>query len=271
MIVGILNGYYRSGTTIWMRIVAESNPHLATLSEPTSPIVVDQIRTIGFDGVEPLHGFKLFQGYGKLIGPVWEEYKKRWKEVFSKYKVMRGIMTSWRDVKYLLEPFHACEQPIFIKSTQLHLFLKNIEDEFQTKCLHLKRDLADCIAAHLAQHVLKNENEAKNILTSPQRPTMFFVDCVHENLKEYFNIDYGAKNVLEKLICNISVCNKVAEMSGVKTVNFESFDEVRKAIIRHLGLHIHLHKLYLFDFSKVHIAPIWLRKLVWENEKKFKF
>jgi len=262
MIVGVLNGYYRSGTTIWQRLIEESNPHIAVLCEPTSPVVVQQIKQIGFDGLEPLHGFKIFKGYGKLDKDVFDEYVRRWKDVFSRYKVMRGIMTDWGDVTYLLMPFYECKQPIFIKSTQLHLHLNKIEALFGTKCLHIKRNLADNIAAHLKPHVLANEAKAKSVLYSTQMPTMFFVDSVYENLKENFKINYPAKTVLEKLICNINICTKIAEESGVKTVKFENFDEVRNAIIQHFELYTHLHKLCLFDFSKVYIAPTWLRKLV---------
>lgn len=270
MIAGILNGYYRSGTTIWMRIIAESNPYMPVLCEPTSPVVVEQIKSTGFDGMEPLHRFKVFEGYGKLIGSVWEEYKKRWKEVFSKYKIMRGIMTSWEDVRYLLEPFHECEQHIFIKSTQLHLFLKEIETYFGTKCLHLQRDLADTIASHLQLHLLADEAGARQVLFSKQKPTMFFVDCIFENLKEFFGESIKAENVLQKLIYNITKCNSYAKQQGVKIVNFENFDEVKRGIIQHLKLHIDMNKLHLFDPLKVRIAPNWLRNLVEEESKKMK-
>lgn len=270
MIVGVLNGYYRSGTTIWMRIIAESNPSIAALSEPTSPIVVEQIRNIGFNGIEPLHGFQVFQGYKKLPEQVFEEYKKRWNEVFSKYKVTRGIMTSWDDVRYLLEPFDRTNIPVFIKSTQLHFFLKDIERYFNTKCLHLRRDIADCIAGHLAPHVLANREEAYRILMSAQRPAMFYLDWVYENLKEFFKMEYEHKNVLEKLIYNIKACNKFVANSKIRVVDFENFEGVKKAIIQHLRLHIHLYKLNLFDHSKVRIAPEWLRKLVNEVGRRIK-
>ncbi len=264
VLVGILNGYYRSGTTIWMKIIHDSNPGIAVLSEPTSPVVVDQIKAKGFTGIEPLHGWAIFIGYSKLREETFKEYCKRWKEVMGKYSTMRGIMTSWDDVKYLLEPFIECPERVFIKSNQLHLFLHRIERELGIPCLHIQRNLADNVAGHLTPEALKNKIKASEVLSAMQKPTMFFVDHVYNNLVEKLGIDFDAKVVLDKLVLSILICNKFVDSKNVTIAHFESIDDVYKKIIRKFGLHIHLHKLNQFDFSRVYIAPSWLR--TWVNE-----
>lgn len=258
VLLGILNGYYRSGTTIWMRIIDESNPNIAVLSEPTSPVVVEQIESKGFNGIESLHGWNIFRGYGKLRKETFYEYCRRWREIKSKYKTLRGIMTSWDDVKYLLEPFINCSEKVLIKSNQLHFFLHRIEKELGVPCLHLERNLADNVAGHLSIGCLMAKSKANEIFNAKEADSTFFVDSVYNNIKEMLNFDFEVERVIDKLIVNITICNRFAEIKNVTIASFEKFNDVYTKIVRKFNIHIRKHKLNLLEPSKVYIAPAWL-------------
>jgi len=219
MIVGVLNGYYRSGTTIWQRIIKESNPNIIDLHEPTSPVVGIELRY----GYRNIHGWDIYNGYSKLPRATYFEFLRRWDEVFTEQK---GIMTDWSDVKYLLEPIHECDIPIFIKSNQLHLFLDKIRRYFKCWTVHIVRDLAQNIYSHV-KVLYSCEHYRRRVLLSSSFPDCFFVDYVYRDLTEYFGEDPNAKTVLDKLIYNITKCNEVADSIKVR---FEDPEEVSKAI-----------------------------------------
>jgi len=249
MIVGVLNGYYRSGTTIWQRIIEESSPHLVTIHEPAGPATGREV--LQRVEVNPIHGWDAYRGYYRLPRHIFREFVRRWHEVFTEPK---GIMTDWSDVKYLLEPFHDCDVPIFIKSNQLHLFLDRIERHFKTKCIHITRNLADNIYAHL--EIYPCEHYKRRVLLSKEFPSMFFVDYVYRDLKEYFNEPQDAENVLQKLVYNITKCNEVANCIKVP---YEDFEATKNAI-KSIGLNVD--KADELFISRVDIAPPWLKKML---------
>jgi len=249
MIVGVLNGYYRSGTTIWQRIIEESNPHLIVLHEPTGPATGYEL--LQGQTTNPIHGWDVYAGYRKLPRKILSEFLKRWFDVFKEKK---GILTDWDDVSYLLGVFHYCNLPIFIKSNQLHLFLREIEEEFDTKCIHITRNLADNIYAHL--EIYPCEHYKRRVLLSKEFPSMFFVDYVYRDLKEYFGEPQDAENVLQKLLYNITKCNEVANCIKVP---YEDFEATKNAI-KLIGLNVD--KADELFISRVNIAPPWLKKML---------
>lgn len=219
MIVGVLNGYYRSGTTIWQRIVKESNPDVIDLHEPTGSATGIELRC----GYRNIHGWDFYGGYGRLPEETLREFLNRWDEVFTDSK---GILTSWSDAKYLLEPFHDCEEKIFIKSNQLHLLLDRVRRHFNCWTVHIVRDLYHNVYSHV-RVLYPNENYQRKVLLSPSAPDCFFVDYVYRDLIEYFGDEQHHITVIEKLVYCIRKCNEAA--SGVK-VRFENPEEVSRAI-----------------------------------------
>ena len=263
MIVGIFNGYYRSGTTIWMRIMDESNPRIPVLSEPTSPAVVRQIDINGFNRIEPLHGWNIFRGYGKLDKKVFFEYCKRWEEIFKPGGETKAIMTSWDEVKYLLEPFIECDQKIIIKANQLHFFLHRIVRELGIPCIHIKRAIHENIAGYLTPDALRDYNKMYEIMFSKERDYMFWVDSVYRNITKLLNFDPGLDIVIKKLIFNIYTCNKFVQSKGAATVvTFEEPSTVIRAIKENFKINIEPSKLCMLNPSKMFISPVNLTNLV---------
>jgi len=242
MIVGILNGYYRSGTTIWQKVVEDCNENVITLHEPASPVLLPELRQRR--DVNPIHGWNVYAGYFKLPRRVLAEFVRRWSRVRP-----AGIIVRWEDVVELLEPLHECRQPIFIKSNQFHLFLDKIEDRFGCRCVHMVRNLPDNVYAHV--EIYPNEHFRRRVLLSRSYNDCFFVDSVHTLLCKHLN-EKPAKNVLEKLIFNIRKCN---ELANAQKVRYEKPEEVEK-VIRKMGLKVRKVK------PIVGIAPEWLLRIL---------
>ena len=88
MIKFVFNGYYRSGTTIFYRIIKdriikESNPYHVCLCEPLNGIFAittnpdNELETTSIDYAMNLHGFNPFIDYYKLDLPYYKKSTAR--------------------------------------------------------------------------------------------------------------------------------------------------------------------------------------------------
>jgi len=264
MIVGIINGYYRSGTTFMQRLCCKSNPNFIVLSEPTQHEIIDHVLANGCYKDNLLHGWQIFKDYCKLPRKVKHEFIKRHFEVFDYDKSQWGIMTSESAVRYLLQPLHDCEQQIVIKSTQLHLFLEKLKEWYGCWILHLDRNIENIIADHFSYYHLTKTTEVKNFLMSNKGAISFYADLVFENITKYLRLDKSiARNNLDKLVFNILATRKIVEkQKGITILNFDEFVRNPKQHLNKLPFKVNEGLLRLIDPSKRNPVPDWFISMV---------
>jgi len=264
MIIGVINGYYRSGTTLMQRLCSENNPNYVVLCEPTQHEIIDHIISVGCDGISTLHGWEVFKGYCKLTRKVRHEFIKRHFEVFDYDKSQWGIMTSEGAVRYLLQPLHDCEQQIVIKSTQLHLFLEKLKEWYGCWILHLDRNIENIIADHFSYNHLTKTAEVKNIFMSNKGAISFYANLVFENLTKYLRLNKNiARNNLDKLVFNILATRKIVEkQKGITVLNFDDFVRNPKQNLNKLPFKINESLLRILDPYKANPVPNWLKDMI---------
>jgi len=264
MIVGIINGYYRSGTTLMQRLYKLSNLNHIVLCEPTQHEIIDFVMSNGCYKQNVLHGWTIFEDYCKLPREVRHEFIARHFEVFDKDKRQWGIMTDFGAVRYLLQPLHDCDLPIVIKSCQLHLFLDKLIRWLDCWVVHLVRPAPKVIASHFNPIDLYGSNKAREILLGNKGVVSFYCDAVYENLTYYLKVDKNkARHNLDKLVFNILTVNRIASGFGlVNVVNFETFirDPVKEA--KYLPFKLNSKVFSYIDLSKDVSPPDWLVKEV---------
>ena len=267
MIVGIINGYYRSGTTFMQRLCSKSNPNFIVLSEPTQHEIIDHIMANGCNNTNILHEWEIFKDYCKLPRKVLHEFIRRHFTVFDENENQWGIMTSEGAIRYLLQPLHDFEKQVVIKSTQLHLFLEKVKRWYDCWILHLDRSIENIIADHFTYYALINSNQAKELLTSNKKPLPFYADLVFKNLAKYFDIDEDiARNNLDKLVFNILTVKKVIEkQKGIKVIDFDKFISNPKQYLNEFPFKINESLLKLVNPSKKNPVPDWLKDMVKES------
>jgi len=264
MIVGIINGYYRSGTTFMQRLCSKSNPNFIVLSEPTQHEIIDHIMANGCNNTNILHGWEIFKDYCKLPRKVRHEFIRRHFTVFDENENQWGIMTSEGAIRYLLQPLHDYDQPVVIKSTQLHLHLEKVKKWYDCWVLHLDRNIENIIADHFTYYALVNSTKAKELLTSNNKPLPFYADLVFKNLVEYYGLDESiARNNLDKLVFNILTVKKAIELQkGITVIDFDKFISNPKQYLNKLPFKVNESLLKLVNPSKKNPVPDWLKDMI---------
>jgi len=260
MIVGVINGYYRSGTTFMQRLCRKSNPNFIVLCEPTQHEIIDHIMANGCNNYNLLHGWDVFKDYCRLPRAVKHKFIRRHFEVFDNDKKQWGVMTSAGSVRHLLQPLHDCEQPIVVKSTQLQLFLDDIKEWYGCWVLHLDRSVENIVADHLTYSTLTTTDEAKKLLLSDKESLSFYADLVFENLTRCFGVDKSiARHNLDKLVFNILATKKAVNgQKGVVVIDFDDFIANPYQHLDKLPFKVDESLLRLIDPHKSNPRPKWL-------------
>ena len=264
MIIGVIDGYYRSGTTLIQRLCSKSNPDYVVLCEPTQHEIIDHIIKNGCDNYNSLHGWEIFKDYCKLPKKTLHTFIKRHFEIFDSDRKQWGIMTSEGAVRYLLQPLHDCELPIVIKSTQLHLFLDKLKEWYDCWVLYVDRNIHNIIADHYPYYLLTKTMVVKEYLLSSDGVLPFYGDLVYENLTRYLNVDKDiAKKNIDKLVFNILVSKKIAtNQKGVAILNFNEFVENPITQLSKIPFKVEKSLLRIVDPKKGNPTPNWLREIV---------
>ena len=143
-IEGIINGYYRTGTSIVWWILQQSNPDKIILYEPHSVGLHNEFRSLRptADTVNPLHGMPIYKPYFLIPERVRREFltKAKPKPVYTREDIDDAIQT--------VEMFHKLEEPIYIQSNQLHPILREFAEYFNCKYIHIVRDPAEVLYSH---------------------------------------------------------------------------------------------------------------------------
>lgn len=254
MIIGIISGYYRSGTTIFQRIFEEALG-VPVLHEPTQHEIIRHIYSLGFDKPHPMHGFDVFRGYAQIPSNVFNEFAKRHAEVFKDVK-QYGVMTDFNAIKYLLQPFHECNVKIIVKANQVWLYLDKLAKEYNCWVIHLDRDENQIIAEHTTD---------KSLLLS-DRYMPFYTHEVYNSLTAYLGVRLAHRRNIDKLRFIIRTVKKVVREQAnkcdkIKVINFDDFAKSPLNYKNILGEKIVNKALELIDLNKITKVPDWLYKI----------
>lgn len=261
MIVGIINGYYRSGTTIFQKFVELCEPNWIVLCEPTQHEIIYHIMAQGWYNRNVLHGFKIFLGYSMLPRNVLRDFIARHIEVFGMSDKNHGIIVDPDDALYILEPLHDCDESIVIKSTQLGIVLDEVVKKLGCWCIHLERAIENTVFNHFPDldSFLSFVNESKGIIP-------FYGNLVYDRIVNKFDLKIDLKKPIEKLVFNVKFVNDYVKKNLNKTIiNFDAFVRNIEEYIDKLPFNVRLDiAKKLFDTNRLNIAPQKVKKIIGE-------
>jgi len=196
MIKFILNGYFRSGTTIMWYIFKQQHPELVCLYEPLNPALPKYVRE-NIGKIDPLHNLVLFDDYLKL--PNLDEVisKHRGDEFFlvDRFEVVKDYLDAiHRSVDTMLQP------------NRMHFIMSDVVKRYKCKAVQLVRHPADVYMDIL------------NICG--ENPGAFGMDRYYDYLLNKYGIE--AKDHLEMFLIVWTFCNYEATKDGnVEVWKFE--------------------------------------------------
>jgi len=221
MIVGVINGYYRSGTTAFQRYVELLfQNEIPVLHEPTNHEITYMLTHHGMDSESGLHGFKIFAGYKALEAPLLAKFMKHHYEVFHNSR-NRGIMTSGEDLVYLLEPIHESEKPFVLKLTQASPVLNAIAENYDCWVINLVRDTATNVYNHFDAMCYFLTYTYRN------KKLPFYGDLVFDTLTTWLQERVMPRHGIDKLVYNVLTCKafiqQYSRRYGMTVVDFDEF------------------------------------------------
>ena len=275
MITLIINGYYRSGTTIIGRLFAESNSDLVYIHEPHSPLVLDELKRYSMHSIHPLHGFPIYSGYYKLT----REQLETFKQIYKQHDFINDKDTVIR----ILDFFNALPRKILIKSNQLHTWLDIVIQRYECKVIHVYRNVADTLYNHVYPEYQSNEEYLKKLFIDKNMNYKFiigfWIDEMYNSVKKRFNLPkIDERDIVEKFIVMYITLNQYAIEKCLETekcyvLHFNDFVNRTRDYMYYLryftGLYINESLMRLIDKEKVRQAPEWLVELVNAKMEKY--
>ena len=141
---GVINGYYRTGTSIVWWILQQSNPETIILYEPHSVGLHNDFRTFNpnADFVNPLHGMPIYKPYFMVSDEVRRKFLEtaKPKPVYTKDDFEDAIKT--------VEMFNDIDKRVIVQSNQLHPILHEFAEYFDCNYIHIVRDPAEVLYSH---------------------------------------------------------------------------------------------------------------------------
>ena len=144
MIEGVINGYYRTGTSIVWWILQQSNPETIILYEPHSVGLHNDFRTFNpnADFVNPLHGMPIYKPYFMVS----EEVRRKFLETAKPKPVY--TKDDFEDAVKTVEMFNDIDKRVIVQSNQLHPILHEFAEYFDCNYIHIVRDPAEVLYSH---------------------------------------------------------------------------------------------------------------------------
>jgi len=246
---GILNGYYRSGTTILWWIFQLSNLDKPIIYEPHSPSILEQARKYGCMHIDGLHGFPLLMSFYMVKEHIFEEYLDN--------AIPKPIYEKPDEAVETIEMFHRESKDVYVQPNQLHFVLNEVSAKFGCKYVHVMRSPIDTFWSHLPPNIRK-ENAILDIACGGHydklKGSFWIEDCY--NVGKKF-IDRRAKGdyIIDKFLISWTAANYVAMKNSQLTVNgmvvkFEDFLENPKETFEKVG-----------DFLGLKVIPAYTQLL----------
>jgi len=143
LISGVINGYYRTGTSIVWWILQQSNPDTVILYEPHSLGVYNGFkRNPNAETINPLHGMPIYKPYFMVS----DEVRKTFLETAKPKPVY--TKDDFEDAVKTVEMFNDIDERVIIQSNQLHPILNDFAEYFDCNYIHIVRDPVEVLYSH---------------------------------------------------------------------------------------------------------------------------
>ncbi len=276
MIAGIINGYYRTGTTIIYHILQESNPEIPIIYEPHAPSVYEALSRgqVRIDTIHPLHKIPIYRPYFMVEKGVLEEYLRvaKPRSVYTEEKVKEAVQT--------ILPFHSSKKKVIIQSNQLHPVLHEVSKTFKIRYVHIVRDPAEVFYSHLGSWISVKRMLQESLLKVS--PNLLAIVWSHYGKSGVFELRYlrgvakrrgwlnGSKDYIEDFLRVYTNFNYLAyeQIERGKRGMLVKFEElvrnptVLKKLARTFRLRVDEKLATLLDPSKAFSCPKRLREKI---------
>jgi len=256
----VINGYYRSGTTIIFYVVKKSHPELLHLYEPLTPHIVEVVKGHPIGSVARLHGLEgIFDDYHKL---------PNLEELFKRHRGMDFILPfSLIEVKEFLDEIHKLPYDILIQPNNAHFILKDLKEEYGCKTVHIIRDPADCWASHFPHIQNSVTPNTPATLGHPKDVGAFWLYPTFNRLYKVFKFFMEEKGItkdskdIDKFMITWYLCNKYAIEQADYVFRIEDIAKNPSIMIPKIDK-----KYYnLLDLKKLVSANDKLRKWIYDK------
>ena len=266
MIRFILNGYYRSGTTILWWIMKQSNPRMIHLYEPLHPDLPKVISKWSVGQRDGLHGLPIWDDWLAIPKHKLVEYLRRFREDHLPVNV--------KDVIRRFEPINELGLDVTLQPNRLHLVIGELAVFYGCKWAHIVRNPYDTWIEHFPTNLQKNERALKGESKSWDYGAMFFLQPTYELISKLEGVNVPSDDWIGKFVVCWSYCNYKAieqwrTFGHGFVFDYETLTRNPVATLRFLSMNtpIRWKTSYagLIKRDRVNICPDSIRKLIYER------
>ena len=239
----VLNGYFRSGTTILWHLLRLSQPDKLHLHEPFHPKLLWHLNNdIGKD--DPMHMIPLWDDYVKLDGHTL-------KTIIEVAQTLDGSPVTWLEAKPVVEALDRDSHDIYIKCVRAHAILPFLANHYDVQIYHIIRCPACTWIDHFDAMDLRDVDTLLGINPTYNYADRFYLLNTYKKLKQMFDVPFKANNYLDMFVYNWVVSNYLAVTKTAEFDNFEVilYEEcVDNDVLRKLGIgnaYYHMFKPYM--------------------------
>lgn len=152
-LVFLLNGYFRSGTTLMYRVIKESNPDKLVFYEPLHNDLFLYLGNHKIGNIDKVHNICL-----------WDEYLLQGDEFVDRLRKKHPCIdepfpiNSSKVISYLYI-FHNLQAPIVLQLNRIHFVLEKLTRHYNIPCVHIIRNPLDSFLSIINTYRQKRSRE----------------------------------------------------------------------------------------------------------------
>jgi len=209
----ILNGEYRTGTTILYKIIKDSNPSVIPIYEPTVYIMPDHFKRILQENRRGtnLHGFDPYEYLTllnidelKILEDLYNNLKWDFSKLFNPKIVIEFIKALNEEGK----------RDYFIQPNNWHFILASVSNKFNIPYTHIIRNPIDQWISYVKPTVKTPPDITlqimKNGIDNPRFKEMFFLWVEYPAIAKRFGIQTEERDVFGQFLIYYTICNLYA-------------------------------------------------------------
>ncbi len=228
MIKLIVNGYYRSGSTLLFKMLELANPKTLVLYEPLHPEIFFSFMRFGPNYIEPLHNYTIYRCYFKLSK--FKLIKQLHYKIGFNYFDWNKYTTSFFDA------IHNINKPTILQLNRGHFILYNMYQRYKCRFIHVIRNPLDEWLSFISPTIMNKKIELticgirlpsllKTIFKVHELPYIwkmikrkiqlrktgpFYLDLEFELIKNKFKLKLTPRDRFDKFILLWTIINKSA-------------------------------------------------------------
>ncbi|MFK7779650.1 MAG: sulfotransferase domain-containing protein [Candidatus Gracilibacteria bacterium] len=173
----IVNGYFRSGTSIVWKILKDSNNDYTVFYEPCHEALFDLVSDYekSSNKKNTLHGMD-----------IWEEYTKN-PDFFNKLRfihpnILKPVPVNYSKIKNYVNAFNELDENTILQTNRWHLFLDFLGKDFDCEIIHIIRNPIDVYNSIINKAFEKNQYIKKIIYKNRS----FNINIWYQELSKFY-------------------------------------------------------------------------------------